>query len=230
MNKDNSPENEKNQSFMQVEQAQKKSLDIDSLPKKDDQQVEVESNFVDEQWAELSQDWQSQPFTKVDVNALLKQTKKRTYLAKSLLGLDILATLGLIIAFAVGIYQGGWKIATLAYLAFGSVLSIVFVYYEIKIRLGIWQQSCDSPDKAIDNAIAGCQSSIKYIQLIKLSCWFLLPAVNAYIYAMISESEKSPWPPFIMVNSFVLIMWLVTHYFHMKRNAELKQLTSYKSK
>jgi hypothetical protein len=230
MNKDNSPQNDKNQSFMQVEQAQNKSLDSDSLPKKDDQQTEAEINFVDEQWAELSQDWQSQPFTKVDVNALLKQTKKRTYLAKSLLGLDILATLGLVIAFIVGIYQGDWKTATLAYLAFGSILSIVFVYYEIKIRLKIWQQSCDSPDEAIDNAIAGCQSSIKYIQLIKLSCWLLLPAVNAYIYAMLTESEKSPWPPFIMINSFVLIMWGITHYFHKKRNVELKQLMGYKSK
>ena len=47
-------------------------------------QTEV-ANILDEQWLSLSQDWQSQPYEKTDIQALLKQTKKRTLLALSLI-------------------------------------------------------------------------------------------------------------------------------------------------
>ena len=182
------------------------------------------TTVLDEQWLSLSQDWQSQPYEKTDIQALLKQTKKRTLLAKSLLLIDAIATLGLIIALLVGLYQGDWGTATIAYLAFGAITSVVFVYYEIKIRLRIWQHSCDSPDKAVANAIAGVESSIKYIKLIKLSCWLLLPAVNWYIYAMIGETEQSPWQPFFVINMVIVSLWLVSHWFHKKRTKELSQL------
>ena len=183
------------------------------------------TNLLDEQWLTLSQDWQSQPYEKTDIQALLKQTKKRTLLAKSLLAIDVIATVGLIMVLLVGLYQGDWGKATIAYLAFGAITSIVFVYYEIKIRLRIWQHSCDSPDKAVANAIAGLESSIKYIKLIKLSCWLLLPAVNWYVYAMIEELEKSPWPSFFAVNIVMVILWLISHWFHKKRTKELSQLS-----
>lgn len=183
------------------------------------------TNVLDEQWLSLSQDWQSQPYEKTDIQALLKQTKKRTLLAKSLLVVDVIATLGLIIALLVGLYQGDWGTATIIYLAFGAVTSVVFVYYEIKIRLRIWQHSCDSPDKAIVNAIAGVESSIKYIKLIKLSCWLLLPAVNWYIYVMIGETEKSTWLPFFVINMVIVSLWLISHWFHQKRTKELIQLS-----
>ncbi|PKH86353.1 hypothetical protein [Colwellia sp. Bg11-28] len=183
------------------------------------------SNLLDEQWLTLSQDWQSQPYEKTNIQALLKQTKKRTLLAKSLLAIDIIATVGLLIALLIGLYQGDWGTATIAYLAFGVITSVVFVYYEIKIRLRIWQHSCDSPDKAVANAIAGLESSIKYIKLIKLSCWLLLPTVNWYIYAMVEESEKSPWPPFLVINLVIAILWLVSHWFQKKRTKELSQLS-----
>lgn len=183
------------------------------------------TNLLDEQWLTLSQDWQSQPYEKTDIAALLKQTKKRTLQAKLLLVLDIIASLGLIIALLVGLYQDDWGTATSAYLAFGAITSIVFVYYEIKIRLHLWQHSCDSPDKAVANAIVGLESSIKYIKLIKLSCWLLLPAVNWYVYAMIEELEKSPWPPFFAVNIIIVILWLISHWFYKKRTKELSQLS-----
>lgn len=182
------------------------------------------TTVLDEQWLSLSQDWQSQPYEKTDIQTLLKQTKKRTLLAKSLLLIDAIATLGLIIALLVGLYQGDWGTATIAYLAFGAITSVVFVYYEIKIRLRIWKHSCDSPDKAVANAIAGVESSIKYIKLIKLSCWLLLPAVNWYIYAMIGETEQSPWQPFFVINMVIVSLWMVSHWFHKKRTKELSQL------
>jgi hypothetical protein len=208
------------------------SIDVLSLPQKtplsdlenDKKDPSSNEQLLDDNWLLLSQDWQTQPYEKTDIPALLKQTKKRTLLAKSLLAIDVIATLGLIIALLVGLYQGDWGTATIAYFTFGSIGSLVFVYYEIKIRLRIWQHCCDSPDKAVENAISGIESSIRYIKLIKLSCWLLLPAVNWYIYAMLEESEKSSWPPFIFINAFILVMWSITHWFHLKRKKELMQL------
>jgi len=199
---------------------------IESQVEENPETTSVEPTLLDEQWLELSQDWQSQPYEKADIQTLLKQTKKRTLQAKSLLALDIIATVGLFIALFVGLYQGDWGNATIAYLAFGSIGSLVFVYFEVKIRLQIWRQSCGSPDKAVANAIVGVESSIRYIKLIKLSCWLLLPAANWYIFVMLEESQKSPWPPFITMNSFVIVMWLITHWFHVKRKKELIQLSS----
>jgi len=219
----------------------KQQTDVASLPQKnssvdsekeldkgldeDNQTPPLDEQPLDENWLILSRDWQAQPFEKTDINKLLKQTKRRTLWAKSLLVIDIIATLGLIIVLMVGLYQGDWGTATIAYFTFGSLGSVVFVYYEIEIRLRIWQRSCDSPDKAVENAIAGVESSIKYIKLIKWSCWLLLPVVNWYIYAMIEESEKSPLPAFIFINIFVLSMWSVTHWFHKKRTEELSELS-----
>ncbi len=211
-----------------------KVIDVLSLPQKnsmsgsekDKKHSPSDEQPLDEDWLLLSRDWQAQPYEKTDIQALLKQTKKRTLLAKSLLAIDVVATIALIIALLVGLYQGDWGTATIAYFAFGSIGSLVFVYLEIKIRLRIWQHCCDSPDKAVENAISGIESSIRYIKLIKLSCWLLLPAVNWYIYAMLEESDKSPWPPFIFINVFVLVMWSITHWFHLKRKKELTQLCS----
>jgi len=210
------------------------SIDVLSLPPKkrspdsikDKEQPLSGEQSLDEDWLLLSQDWQTQPYEKTDVEVLLKQTKNRTLLAKSLLAIDIVATLSLIVALLVGLFQGDWGTATIAYLTFGSVGSLVFVYYEVKIRLHIWQHCCDSPDKAVANAISGIESSIRYIKLTKLSCYLLLPAVNWYIYAMIAESEQSSWPSFIVINSFVIGMWSLTHWFHLKRKKELAQLST----
>jgi hypothetical protein len=208
------------------------SIDVQSLPQKnhllgsekDESHVPPEKQPLDDDWLLLTQDWQNQPYEKTDIQALLKQTSKRTLLAKLLLLLDITATLGLFIALFVALYQGDWGTATVAYLAFGSIGSLVFVYYEIKIRLRSWQHCCDSPDKAVANAISGIESSIRYIQLTKLSCYCLLPAINWYLYAMIEKSEKSPWPAFIAANGIILVMWAITHWFYLQRNRELTQL------
>jgi hypothetical protein len=208
-------------------------IDVLSIPQKKDVLDEdkdknspvVDEQSLDDNWLLLSQDWQTQPFEKTDIQAQVKQTKNRTFLAKSLLVLDVIATLGIFIALLVGLYQGDWGVATISYLLFGFITSVIFVYYEIKIRLRIWQHSCDSPDKAVENAILGVESSIKYTKLIKLSCWVLLPVANWYVYVMIQESEKSPWPPFLVMNSFIIVMWFITHWFYLKRKKELKQFS-----
>ena len=181
-------------------------------------------SILDDEWLNLAQDWQSQPFEKTNIQALLKQTQRRTFWAKSLLAFDVIATIVVIIVFIVFLYENDRDIATITYTGFASLFSVVFVYYEIKIRQQTWQHNCESPDNAIINAIAGCKSSIKYVLLLKLSTWFFFPMVNAYLFAMSANSEKPLWPPFIAVNLFITVMWAVSHFFHLKRKKELKKL------
>jgi hypothetical protein len=58
------PENEKNKPVIEASTTSKK-----------DQPSESSQEALDNTWAELTQDWQSQPYEKVDVQALLSQTK-----------------------------------------------------------------------------------------------------------------------------------------------------------
>ncbi|GAA0810402.1 hypothetical protein GCM10009111_01230 [Colwellia asteriadis] len=183
------------------------------------------SPMLDEQWLSLTQDWQEQSFEKTDMNALVKQTKRRTYWAKSLLVLDVISTLFIFAMFVYGYFNDVWSTATQVFLLGSGIGSSIYVYYEFKIRLNTWQKNCGSPEKALENAIASCQSSISYIKLIKYSFWAMLPIMNYYFYIASQEFEKSPWPPFIVVNSLIVIIWLVTHVFHKKRLKELSLLT-----
>lgn len=187
-------------------------------------------DMLEADWQAMSDDWQSQPYEKVDIAALLKQTKKRTLWAKSCLGLNILATVGLFISFIYGVTKGELSQPMNTYLGLGGVLSAIFVYYEIKIRLNTWQQCCDSPDKAIDNAIAGCKSSLRYIILTKLSFIPFLILANWFVFAMTQVSEKSFWPPLLFINGFMLTMYVITDWFHRKRKKELQQLLLVNSK
>jgi hypothetical protein len=216
MNKGNSPINQKD--------IEEKLQSVDNYSEIKNNRIQ--SSVLDEQWLSLTQDWQTQPFEKTDIQALLKRTKIRTLWAKLILALDVVATLGMFFAFFLGLYQGDWKSATITYVGVGGLLSAIFVYYEVKIRQQTWQHSCDSPDKAITNAIEGCKSSIKYVLLIKYSTWLVLPLVNVYVFAIVSESGKSPWPAFFGVNLFVIAIWGTSHFFHLKRKKELKQLVS----
>lgn len=182
------------------------------------------SEVFDDTWAELSQDWQSQPYEKVDIKALLAQTRKRTFWAKFLLSLNILATISFIVVVIILWISDSQDTATMTYLIFGAVGSIIFVYYEINIRLNAWQQISVSPELAVKNAIKGVESSIQYIRLTKFSCWFLIPAGSWYVIEMAKQADKPIWLGLILMNGAVAVMWGITHCFHRKRNAELAQL------
>ena len=182
---------------------------------------------LDEDWLNLSQDWQTQPYAKTDISKLVKQTKNRTLKAKLLLAINVFFTLAVVSTLFIALYQGDWDMPTLAYLGFGSIGSIIFVYYEFKIRLSVWSHLCDSPDKAIANAIAGAESSINYLKLTKLSFYILLPVVNYYLYVMSQTSDTPVWVPLSMINFIILISWLITHWFHKKRLRERSQLYTF---
>ncbi|MEH6594078.1 MAG: hypothetical protein V7736_00850 [Colwellia polaris] len=207
------PENEKNKPVIEASTTSKK-----------DQPSESSQEALDNTWAELTQDWQSQPYEKVDVQALLSQTKKRTFWAKFLLALNILATVCFIFVVIVMWLSNSQDKTTMTYLIFAAVGSVIFVYYEIKIRLIAWQQVSASPDMAVKNAIKGIESSINYIRLTKFSCWFLVPAGSWYVIEMAKQNDKSMWLGLIIMNVSVGVMWGITHLFHRKRKAELAKL------
>ena len=189
-------------------------------------QADSSAELSDDTWAELRQDWQSQPYQKVDVQALLTQTRNRTFWAKFLLAINILATMAFIVVVIVLWMNNSQDKATISYLTFATIGSVVFVYYEIKIRLKAWKQISASPDLAIKNAIKGIESSINYIRLTKFSCWFLIPAGSWYVIEMAKQNDKSIWFGLIIMNVSVGVMWGITHLFHRKRKMELDKLTS----
>ncbi len=215
-----------------------KSIDVVSLPQKNriadseadkesptsDEQP-IDSSILDEQWLALSQDWQTQPVKKTDVSALLKQTKRRTQGAKVCFALNILATLGLVIAFLYGVFDNQLGDPFNTYLGGGALLSIIFLYFETKIRLNTWRQLCDSPEKAIVNAISACQSSVKYMAMTKISFLPFLLLMNWFVYEIGQLKEKDVIDGYLMANGFMLIMYIVVEYFHRKRKKQYKQLS-----
>ena len=209
---------------MRSENEKNKPVIETSITSKKDQPSENSQEALDHTWAELTQDWQSQPYEKVDVQALLSQTKKRTFWAKFLLALNILATVCFIVVVIVMWLSNSQDKTTMTYLIFAAVGSVIFVYYEIKIRLIAWQQVSASPDMAVKNAIKGIESSINYIRLTKFSCWFLVPAGSWYVIEMAKQNDKSMWLGLIIMNVSVGVMWGITHLFHRKRKAELAKL------
>ena len=209
---------------MRSENEKNKPVIETSITSKKDQPSENSQEALDHTWAELTQDWQSQPYEKVDVQALLSQTKKRTFWAKFLLALNILATVCFIFVVIVMWLSNSQDKTTMTYLIFAAVGSVIFVYYEIKIRLIAWQQVSASPDMAVKNAIKGIESSINYIRLTKFSCWFLVPAGSWYVIEMAKQNDKSMWLGLIIMNVSVGVMWGITHLFHRKRKAELAKL------
>lgn len=189
-----------------------------------DQAEQEQMTKLDDTWAELSQDWQSQPVPKTDIAALVKQTKRRTQGAKLCFALNITATLGLLIFFLYGVFHGKLGDPVNTYVGGGAFLSIIFVVLEIKIRLATWRQLCDSPEKAIENAIMACQSSVKYMVMTKLSFIPFLFLVNWFVYTVSQTEDKDLLTGLIFANGFMLLMYIFVDYLHRKRKKQYKQL------
>lgn len=200
--------------------ASKDQLTVNSEP------TEKIHSISETDWSTMSEDWQSQPFTKIDIQRLLSQTQRRTLWAKLCLGLNFLASFFIFFSFIYGLTLGDYSQLVNIYLGFGSILSFVFMYYELKIRLKVWQSCCDSPDKAIQNAMTGIESSIKYCRLTKLSIVPFFILFNWFCYAVTSEQDKSIWLPLLIVNGFLLTVYITTDIMQRKRQAQYQQLKS----
>ncbi|MCO4797656.1 MAG: hypothetical protein KC484_00450 [Colwelliaceae bacterium] len=223
MKDDESPLNEKYKPILQTENQAENILDVSTLPEKKSDEI-IDTSIIDEEWDSLTQDWQTQSFEKTDIQALLKQTKKRTRWAKSCYVLNIIATLGLLASFIYGLLEGEFGKPWNTYLGMGGLMSLIFVYYERKIRIKTWSQVSDSPDKAIENALAGCESAIKYMALTKWSCLPFGVLANWFVYSIGQEENKSVLSAFIFINVFIGIMYFITDVIHRKRKREQKEL------
>ncbi|WP_206483471.1 hypothetical protein [Thalassotalea sp. G2M2-11] len=182
-------------------------------------------SLLDQQWGEILQDWQAQPFEKTDIKALVKQTKNRTRGAKLCFVLNVIATVAILGIFIYGLYRNEFGQPLNSFLGLGGLFSLVFTYYEMKIRAKAWSQISDSPERAIENALAGYQSAVKYMALTKWSCVPFGLLANWFTYAMAQQSGKSAVPGFIFINIFIAVMFIVTEYLHRKRKKEYQALT-----
>jgi len=223
MKDDNSPLNEKHKAASISESQTETLLNVKTLPEKDEQ-ILIDTSVIDEQWAELTQDWQAQPFEKTDISALLKQTKKRVIWSKSCFVLNVIATVSLILTFVYGVYLNEFGTPWNSYLGLGGAMSLIFVYYEMKIRKKVWDQISDSPAKAIENALVACESSIKYMILTKWSCLPFGILANWFVYSIGQNENKSILSAAIFINSFIAVMYIGAEILHRKRIKEHKSL------
>jgi len=175
-------------------------------------------------WAELTQDWQAQPVPKTDIEQLLKRTRRRTNGAKFCFALNALVTLGLLIAFIYGVFAGQLGEPMNTYIGLGSLISIVLVFYEMKIRLAVWRSLCDSPSKAVDHAISACKSSMQYMVLTKVSTVPFFFLMNWFIYTIGKTSDKPLLMAYLFANGFLVVVYIATDYLHRKRRKEYQQL------
>jgi hypothetical protein len=214
---------------IKIAQSQGKRVSTESIIIDPKEKQEIDTpEVLDDTWAELAQDWQTQPTLKTDITALVKRTRKRTLGAKVCFALNIIATLALLLVFLSGVYDGQWGEPANVYIGLGSLLSTVFVYFETKIRLTTWSQLCDSPDKAIDNAISSSESAMKYMSMTKVSFLPFLPLINWYVYTVGKTSDKSLLLGFLMVNGFMLMMYFAVEYLYRKRKKEYHHFLSMK--
>ncbi len=190
----------------------------------DQQEIDPSANPLGEEWLTISQDWQSQPFDKADIAALIKQTKRRMLQAKALLAFDVIGTFVLSVAVLYGFFYANWEVATLIYAGTASILSIIFVVYAVQIRLASWRLFAVEPENIINTAIVGCKASLQYIRLLKLSCYALFPLMNWYLYEVVTSKGKSLLIPLLIANGSILLMYIITHYYQVKREKELAQL------
>lgn len=175
---------------------------------------------LDDQWQSLVDDWQSQPYQKVDIQALLKQSQKRTLGAKLLLLFDIVATLAIIIAFIVGYVGNTMSTPTLIYLAICGFGSVPYTLYTIKIRRQTWQMAETSPDQIIARTLHGLEGAIKYGKLLKYTSVSLIPIVNWYIYEISKGTDKNQLLAHTVANAIAVAMIAASYYFQKKREKE----------
>ncbi|REL34726.1 hypothetical protein [Thalassotalea euphylliae] len=183
-----------------------------------------EPSVLDEQWSELVDDWQSQPYEKVDITQLVKQLKKRTLAAKTVLGLDVLATISLFGALVYSLSEQVIDWATVIYLSFGAFGSLVYTVIEFNIRIKTWRMDASDPKQAFEKNISGIKGAIQFANLWLISCFAILPIGNWYIWEISKTSEKPIWPAYLFANLLIVVMLVGAYLYKRKRVKELNEL------
>ncbi len=225
MKYDNSPVNEKHKATLQSEQQAEAVLDISSLPEKNDQDV-VDTSAIDQQWLTLTQDWQQQSFEKTDINKLLKQSQRRVWWSKGCFALNIIATVLLLLLFGYGIANGQFGKLLNSYFGLGGIMSLIFVYYEMRIRRHSWSHITGSPTQAIEHAISCCQSSIKYMSLIKWSALPFAALINWFVFQFAIQQGRAPLKGLVIANLVIIVTLIITEVIQHKRRREYRELVA----
>ena len=195
----------------------------DQLPEQAemDSEQSADKALFDQQWSELVDDWQSQPYEKVDIPQLVKQLKKRTLAAKGILGLDVLATISLFGALIYSLNEQVIDWTTVIYLSFGSFGSLIYTVIEFNIRIKTWRMDASDPAQAFEKNISGIKGAIQYANLWLISCYIMLPVINWYIWEIAKTIEKSVWLAYLLANLLVVIMIVGAYWYKRKRVKEL---------
>jgi len=182
----------------------------------------TEKSPLDEQWDDLMEDWQSQPYEKVDIDKLVKQMKKRTFFAKAVLFLDVIATISLFSALYYVLTEEPDDVATAIYVGIGAVGSLIYTIIEFNIRIKTWRLDASDPKQAFEKNISGLKGAIQYANLWIYSCYIMFPMVNWYIWELGKTTEKSVLPAYLFANGLVAIMIIGAYLYKAKRVKELE--------
>jgi len=201
-----------------------KNIDLSKLHVK----KETTKETLDQDWLDLVEDWQQQPFTKVDINQLTQQTARRIFKTKLIFTTDLIATIVIIISFFhVWLFSSEDK-STVIYIGFAALTTPIYMYISYKMRIASWKIGVGTPTSAISAAIEACYSSIQFLQLLKYSVFALFIPINWYVYALKTAQNKPMLFGFILVNSILLLMYAISYRMQQKRKNELANLKKLK--
>ncbi|REL25940.1 hypothetical protein DXX93_04770 [Thalassotalea euphylliae] len=196
----------------QLEQAQMSSEQV------------AENDLLDQQWSTLVEDWQSQPYEKVDMTKLVKQLKKRTLAAKAILGFDVLATVSLfsILAHLFTEQESDWP--SIIYIAFAAFGSLIYTIIEFKIRIKTWRMDASDPEQVFEKNISGVKGAIQYAKLWIVSCYLLAPVMNWYLWEVSKTQDDNMLPMFLFANGLLTVMVVGAYLYKRKRVKELENI------
>lgn len=184
---------------------------------------------IDEQWDELVNDWQSQPYEKVDTDALVKKLKKRTRGAKLMLLSNVIATIGMFIGFIWSFYKQEPDNVLTIFLGVGGALSLIYTIVEIRIRTATWKMDATDPEQVFNKTLSGLEGSIQYAKLWLYTCYLMLPGMNWFIWEVSKTSEKNMLTGYLIANTLMILFIIGGLIYQKRRKEELANLESFLS-
>lgn len=182
---------------------------------------------MDEQWDELVNDWQSQPYEKVDTEALVKKLKKRTIGAKLMLLSNVLGTIIVAIGFIWSLFKEEPDHVLTIFLGAGGVFSFIYTIIEIKIRTATWKMDASDPEQVFNKTLSGLKGSIQYAKLWLYNCYLMLPAINWFIWEVTRKSEKNVLMGFLIANGLMFLFIAGGLIYQNRRKTELENFMSF---
>ena len=188
---------------------------------------DINQPALSDDWQSFASDWQSQPYNKVDIDALVKQTQRRSFWAKCLLAIDSV-TIVILFGFLAYLFaQPDTDKATIAYVLSACVIFGTYLFYAVKLRLSSWKLMSSEPSTIIQSAKIGIKSSLQYIKLLTIATWLFWPTFNIYAYVVAPLREKEIVIPVIVANAVIIISLIILKVMQNKRKKELNNFNDF---